>query len=272
MERARILAVIFLVALALPASAGQLLVRIQGWGDQTVGFAQPPEPSAVFRREYNAAYTRSLLDGEQRFSYSHQPILIRAGETAHNAYLHQFDAYMLHEGLNWQMEFTAGVHGSSNIFKYSRYHREALVGSFSAMHVSNLPIIDYFGVSGDHRFGNFRIYPRVTRELPLADGHLLIDFPTGLLLRHNQPSWQFGIERYGEKWGALDAERELKSAVYVQEWRIGGWHRIRFFNDILIEAGAGISFDGRMTYVDLEAGQQTRKLGSTKFFSLGVIW
>ena len=240
-------------------------VEVQQW--QATQFENSRQ--AIKRRQSTISYHWSQEQTEIGLSYSYQPVLIRNDNPAHNGHFNQFDlSFRLHHGLT-RVEFTSGIHGSSNMFQNFEFHKEALVSKFSVIHpVSNDAA--HIGINGDYRFGHFRVYPRISISKILSKGsELTIDLPVALLWKKHH--WQIGIRRYGEKWAALDSERKNESAFYLNEWRLSGrWQRPVSRDKVTFELGAGVSFSSRVRYLDLFRGWQEKDLESALFILLGM--
>jgi len=129
----------------------------------------------------------------------------------------------------WHLQGRLGLHGTSNIFKYREPHREVVVGKVVLWRqLENAPV-QAIGIGGDHRFGHFRWLPRLwgtvnRRTLPSSGS------APGTLLARTRRRWQFRAERLGDKWGALDAERDFRSAIYLEEWQLVLSRRFPVFN------------------------------------------
>lgn len=224
------------------------------------------------RRAYEVGYRYRDSERLRDYQYIHQPLLIRTGEPGHNGYFHQFDARRGYALGDLWLEGQVGVHGSSNLFKYQRFHREAYVATFR---VDWAPGIEPFslGLNGDYRFGGFTVYPRVrlTGELAGA-GELVLDLPVGLHWRDASGRWRVGFERYGEKWGTLDSERQVKTATYLQEWRFEAGWQMPVQGRLSAQVHIGASIDSRFRQYDLAQGWQTLRLGDTTYLGFGFNW
>ncbi len=226
-------------------------------------------PAKVKRRHVAIAYQWTQENLNSRLSYEFQPVLIRTGDPAFNGYFHQLDLIFEYRHGPTKFELTTGVHGSSNMFKYFDFHSDSLVVTFSIMHL----VRDggtQLGINGDHRFGNFHLYPRVSFSKQLsAEGQLIVDFPIALLWRTNH--WEIGISRFGEKWAAMDSERDVESAFYLNEWRVGAKRQMPVFNDkAVFDLGIGISADITVRYLDLGRGWLEMDLAPAVFVTAGL--
>ncbi|WP_111641433.1 hypothetical protein [Marinimicrobium alkaliphilum] len=224
------------------------------------------------RRAYKLGYQYRNNEHLRDYQYIHQPLLIRTGDPGHNGYFHQFDARHGYALDNLWIEAQLGVHGSSNIFKYQRFHRQALVTTFHA-HWTPDAGPSAVGINGDYRFGGFKVYPhlRLERELPGAT-ELVLELPIGVHWRAANQRWQLGFERYGEKWGALDSERELKTATYLREWRLQALWRAPLQGRLSAQVHMGVSFDSRFRQYDLAEGWQTLNLDDASYLGFGFNW
>lgn len=230
--------------------------RFQQWQDSE--FSTSPvedDDSTIDRREFFLAASERWQEFGLEASYAHRPFLIRSGEPAHNGYFHQFDVALDTRFNNATLEAALGLHGTSNMFKEFDFHREAFVVSFGVRQGFPEYYVEGIGLQGDYRFGPFTLYPRLRIEYPLsAQLELIVDAPVELILRSTS-GWRIGIERFGEKWATLDAEREIKSALYLSEWRAGAWITMPpVLTSIDFELSAGVSFDSEVRYLDLVEG------------------
>lgn len=256
------LMLLWILATPCRASAWPLMLEFSHWPDSAI-----IEPSDdMERRALALSYRR---DQATIFRYAHEPLLVRIGDPAHNGYLHQWGVETRRTAERWRLQLEAGLHGSSNMFKYQRLHREALVGRFDWHWDGSAQSLGWLGISGDYRFGGFRLYPSMDRRLALPGAtELHLRLPQALIWQAGDERWQLGLRRYGQKWGALDASRQVKSAVYLQEWQLEGrwqaWQTGRF----MLELGAGISFDSRLSHTDLQAGRQTLRLEDAAYLTL----
>ncbi|MEX1034265.1 MAG: hypothetical protein WDZ30_12950 [Cellvibrionaceae bacterium] len=224
----------------------------------------------VPRNEYFVGYTWQYDENMVAASYAHHPVLIRRGEPGHNGYFHQLDIrYQAKYGAT-RLSVSAGIHGSSNMFKHGDFHGEALVGGFAATHSLDEDL--GIGLNGDYRFGHFQVYPTVRWTLPISvAGVVVANLPVAVHWHGAGEHWRVGVERYGEKWAALDRERKTDSAFYLNEWRFSArWTSPAFKNSMAIELGAGISFDTEVHHLDLATGWVVDELDSAAFVLLGL--
>ncbi len=243
-------------------------VRRAQWQNSTLDGTREP----VTRSALQILYDRQTHWGHYHLNYEHQPLRVRQGAPAHNGYLHQVGGRWQLESERWSLALAGGLHASSNLFRHGRFHREALVTRFGATHTTSWN--GRIGLAGDYRFGGFRVYPRLIHEMQGPKGTLTLDLPRGVYFDSPEAHWQLRLERYGNKWGALDGDREVKSAVYLQEWRFTNRYRQPMGGTVFLDLELGISFDTRIRYLDLEAGEQNRRLDSAQFIavSLGMDW
>lgn len=232
------------------------------------GADQSSDESAVTRGNYYLA--RQWYSGEDKLmiSYAHQPLLIRLGDPAHNGYLHQLDLETSYNFSKTRIVVGAGIHGSSNMFKYGDFHSEAGVFKFAVLH--RFETWDgEAGINGDHQFGNFRIYPRIRFSRQTRHGgEIAFDLPKSVVWQRGP--WQLAIKGYGEKWAALDKEREIQSALYLQEWRVSSRLQLWRRPNLSAYAEFGMSFNTRLEYLDLSSGWQDRRLDESVFIALGL--
>lgn len=260
-----------LLLLLLPAMvfANPWSLEIRQWHPTRFENSEQKDLAAIKRGQFSISYRWSREQGVARLSYVHQPVLIRNGDPAHNGYFHQLDLSLRIGRGPTRVEFTTGIHASSNMFKQVDFHREALVTKFNVMHTLSNDTTR-IGINGDYRFGHFRLYPRLSISKTLSkDSELTIDLPVALLWRkHN---WQIGIKRHGEKWAALDSESKSESAFYLNEWRFGARWQVPVPKDkVTFELGAGVSFDSGTRYLDLVRGWQEEDLRAAVFVALAM--
>lgn len=254
------------------ASADDVLWEFEArrWQDGETGVVNGSGDEAQITRGefYLARHWQSAEDNLLTISYAHQPLLIRMGEPAHNGYLHQLDLKGSYNFSGTRFSVGAGIHGSSNMFKYGDFHRDAGVFTFAVLH--RFETWDgEAGINGDHRFGNFKVYPRI--RLLRQDGHggeIIFDLPQSVIWR--RAPWRLTIERYGEKWGALDKVRDIQSAIYLQEWRVSSRLQLWRRSGVSAYAEFGMSFNTRLEYLDLSSGWRDGQLDDSVFMTLGL--
>lgn len=263
---------LFLLIWPRLAEASEFIIRYHQWEQSELSDIPNDENNELTRNEWYLAARWGEPEMRSTLSYAHQPLRIRSGEPAHNGYFHQFDFAQKLRFANTLLDAKAGVHGSSNMFKHGDLDQEAVVLTFSALQKLPKLGIDGLGINGDYRFGTFLLYPRLTVTFPiLLQTELLLDLPVALLLRDTKGRWQFGLERYGEKWATLDADREVNSKFYLNEWRVAAyWRFVGLLQFATPEIGAGISFDTEVRYLDLAEGTRTESLDPSFFVSVGA--
>ena len=195
---------------------------------------------------------------------------MRTGSPAHNGYFHQLDVRAERTLFDTSLVVTVGIHGSSNMFKHGDFHGDAAVATFAALHLR--PERDTgIGLFGDYRFGRFHLYPRLKFTLDAGQSsELELDLPVAVRWRGAQDRWHAGIERYGEKWGALDASRNVESAFYLSEWRLGVTRRWQSGGGPDWALTAGVSFDTGVRYRDLVAGARDTDLDPAVYLMLEI--
>lgn len=248
-----------------PEGDSQWLVRYGRWQDVVPAHASAP----VTRGLLDVGFRHRNGRGGYALVYRHQPIRLRFGEPGHNGYLHRLGGDWYWRGDSWEVELGGGLQASSNLFRHGRFHREALVLRGGVTYPA--PVVDRIGLGGDHRFGGFRLYPRLLHrfEWP-GTGVLTLDLPRALTFDSERLPWQLRLERQGDKWGALDASRQVKSAVYLQEWQLTSRHRQRLDPRIFLDIELGVSFDTRIRYLDLQRGWREEALPSAGFIVVGL--
>ncbi|MDX1588513.1 MAG: hypothetical protein R3296_06210 [Oleiphilaceae bacterium] len=209
-------------------------------------------------------------DRNTRLLYRYEPIRLRAGEPAHNGHLHQFRAGIDGTWRDLQFSGVAGIHGSSNRFVYQRFHQDMLVVEGVVFHRLPEQWLPDLGVAADHRFGPFRIYPRLRWQGEWMDWDWRFDLPVEASL--TEESWQLELARVGHRWSVLDRDRRLDSKVYRYEWQLSADYRLRDPRQAGpgVTLGVGSSFATRLRYRDLAQGQKTRQLSSAVFVRLRI--
>lgn len=240
------------------------------WQDGEVGGVNVSGDEAQIARDefYLARHWHSAEDNLLTISYAHQPILFRVGEPAHNGYLHQLDLEVGYDFSGTRFSVGAGIHGSSNMFKHGDFHREAGVFNFAILHRFDMWNGEA-GFNGDHRFGNFKVYPRIRFLRQTGNGgEITFDLPESVIWRRGP--WRLATERYGEKWGALDKERDIQSAIYLREWRVSSRLHIWRQSGMSAYAELGMGFNTRLEYLDLSSGWRDKRLDDSVFVALGL--
>ncbi|WP_418140556.1 hypothetical protein NUW46_15290 [Marinobacter sp. MA] len=233
-----------------------------------------PAANEVTRSQRGLGWQRQNSASTFGIDYDYQPLRIRTGEPAHNGHLHR-----LTFGGDWQhrlyrLEATAGVAGTSNMFKYQDFHNDLLNGRIALFRALNETSALSLGVGGDHRFGSFRWLPRARWQQINDSGHWLFDLPVLIQWQSTGHLWEFRVERNGDRWATLDKTREVENALYLREWRTeieyraydgrGAWPAVTL--------GVGASVDTRVRYKDLNTGTEDLKLGDALLASLRLDW
>jgi hypothetical protein len=255
------------------AAATEWQLKLTRWHNAELDEA-PVGEAAVHRRENFAALRWPLHERQiLSFQYSYQPVLIRTGEPATNGHMHLVNAGYAYDDGAMRAEVRTGLHVSSNMFKHNDYHGDAWVTTFAVARGLRHRWLDDVGIAGDYRFDGFRIYPTLSRQFDRdGDVGLLVRLPVELALQPGSERWRLRIYRYGEKWGTLDRDRETEARFYLSEWRLeGGWQLPIGGDGLGIGIDAGLSFDTRARYRDLElAGTVTRRLAPSPYAAVHV--
>ena len=242
-------------------------VRATYWSEGELDAPAAAGDTAVMRRELFMGYDRKFDAISIAASYAHQPILIRAGEPANNGYFHLLDAaFGLARG-PLSAVVKVGVHGSSNMFKYAEFSDDSLVASFSGSY----QFAERFGVglNGDHRFGHFSLYPMLSWSGAFGENRVDVELPVALRWRRHD--FKLAMERYGEKWAALDAAESIHSAFYLQEWRIAAsWQWPGVWGRVTPALGAGVSLNTQVEYYDLAVGWVEFGLDDSAFLFIDI--
>lgn len=226
-----------------------------------------PSATEVTRSQRALGWRREGATGDAGVDYDYQILGIDTGEAAHNGHLHR-----LMVGGQWQhrlyrVEARAGVAGTSNMFKYQRFHGDVVTGRAALFRAVSEGSSLSLGFGGDHRFGSFRWLPRVRWEHAGENGHWLADLPVLLRWRSPGQRWDLRLERDGDRWATLDQTRDVEGALYLREWRTELTYRINADGGSwpAVVLGIGMSVDTRVRYQDLEAGTLDLSLGNAFF-------
>ena len=253
---------ILLLPLSQPAWAGQWLLQHDRW--QAGSDLQS-------QRETRLQYDWQAADSAGHLRFAYQPLhLSESGpfpEAAHNGHLYEYGLRYEHHWSMLSLGVAAGAHISSNMFIHADLREEALVGSLDL----RLGATDDEwrpGMAADHRFGRFLLYP--TLQWQSADRSLLIELPNRMLWRSGEGDWSMSIERYGQKWGVLDRDRQQASKVYLNEWRLELRRHWPLSSESAVEAGLGMSVDRQLRY-QATSGRVSRVRPDDRLF-LSLAW
>ena len=73
--------------------------------------------------------------------------------------------------------------------------------------------------------------------------------------------------------GALDAERDFRSAIYLEEWQLVLSRRFPVFNrGWFLKLGLGMSLDTRVRYRETDRQEVRRNLGNAGFGLVQLRW
>jgi len=265
-----LLAVMMLLSAPLPGAEFSLQWQQWAAADTDAGDGDSDVP----REYYGISYRHQMGPYQQHWLYSYEPIRLRAGEPASNSHLHRFRGETGARWGDWHLDLGVGVHGSSNRFKYQRFHEDMLVGEVAVIYGVSAPYLPAPGIAGDYRFGPFRWYPRLRWDGSVHDWQWRLDLPVAITLSSPEKRWQFAFERIGDKWSVLDQDREIRSKVYRHEWQLLARHRVWQHREQgpWLELGAGGSFSTRLEYLDLESGRRNESLGNAVFGQVRLGW
>lgn len=273
MNRLVLTALALLLAASPLAAAEDWSIDVLAWEDGGFAGAAPQRQETVSRQALQLGYRwEHAQPAGYALRYRHQTLRIRQGSPAHNGYLHQLDWRHSAQWQQFQSELTLGVHGTSNMFKHSEFHRDALVAS-GAIGFLFGDGASSVALAGDYRFGSFSVYPQWRTAFALGQATVKLNLPTAIELQAADGDWQLGIKRHGEKWGTLDSTRQVTDKLYLQEWRLGGRYRLSLrAADLALVVGAGMSLHTRVQYLDLDAGVASERLEDRLYLSLGLRW
>ena len=269
-----VLTVLGLLLAASPlAAAKDWSVDVLAWEDGGFAGASRQPRENVSRQALQLGYRWESSDTPgYALRYQHQTLRVRHGNPAGNGYLHQIDWRQHAQWQQFRAELTLGVHATSNIFKYTDFHRDVIVATGVIGHVFGNGDTSV-GLAGDYRFGPFTLYPQWRTAIALGQTTVWLNLPVEIKLQTADGDWQLGLERYGEKWGTLDSDREITDKLYLQEWRLGGRYRLSLMeDDLALIVGAGISLQTRVHYLDLDAGARRERMEDRLYVSLSLRW
>ncbi len=230
-------------------------------------------PTSVSRIAHEAGWARQTEHTTLTVDYDYQPLRIRSGSPAHNGHLHRLAAGVDHDTDRFRIQGQLGLQGTSNIFKYQDFPDETLnarLAVFRSVMGQGSPMI---GAGGDHRFGSFRWIPRLYWRGHSELGSLKLDLPVLAQWHSPDRQWRLRMERVGDRWAALDRERERESRIYLREWRLEGQYRIAVQSPLPDPALVlGLSLDTRVEYLDEELGTRDLRLGDAIFAGLRLNW
>ena len=233
-----------------------------------------PSATEVTRVQRQLGWRREGAASSLAIDYDYQPLRIRTGEPAHNGHLHRltFEGQWQHQV--YRVEASAGVAGTSNMFKHQNLHRDVVNGRVAIFRALAERSPVSLGIGGDHRFGSFHWLPRLRWAHANDTGHWLMDLPVMLRWQSSGAHWELRLERKGDRWATLDQSREVESALYLREWRTELSYRIYSGTKRrpTVVLGLGASVDTRVRYRDLEAGSLDQRLGDALFGSLRLGW
>lgn len=218
------------------------------------------------RKAYHLGYQKVFASRSLRIDYHHEPILIRVGAPSHNGYLHRLDTGLAGSLGPIDLSLTAGVHGSSNMFKHLEFHGSALVFAFRGRYA--LADDQAITLRGDHRFGGFHVYPGYYKSIEFPGG-AEIELELPVKLQFTRDNVQMKLERYGQKWATLDASRTVRAGLYADEWRVTVTRQFTS-SQVNWRVGMGISVDTRFEYKDLTAGKVAARPGSKGYLTLNA--
>lgn len=169
-----------------------------------------------------------------------------------NGHLHTFFLPLHRESQSdrkgFRLSIAPALSASSNVMKdLGEYNSDAfqLISALVwSRRLSDRAIVRY-GVCGDHRFGNYAIYPSVSVDLqPDADWTIILGFPTSQLTYQVSTSLisSLRIAPDGNEWYVMDKSLERQSTFVYKAWLIEwtvGWLAHEHF---MVEASVGRHF------------------------------
>lgn len=252
----------------VPAFGSTFSIELGHWLASELAHTADPALSGVNRDVLTLAYQRGEEKLVRELTYAYEEVSLHAGAPATNGHLHRIGVRSGVDIKRLALEVEAGLHGSSNRFKHREFDREAVVLQF-AMHYRSTSAIG-IGVYGDYRFGGFHVYPGLLATFAFeGSGEVELDLPRSARWYSRERRWTVGIERYGQKWSALDRAQETASKYYLDEWRLSAGFNGKY-QPISWGASIGVSFDTDIQYFDLIEGSDVVALESGVFVELYV--
>lgn len=225
------------------------------------------EPPPGTTREEHRIFDVFLkpASGLWSFGFGHRYAILNFDDVTPqtNAHLHTayFPMHRIREGdhTSFRASVAPALSASSNIIGHPQeYRSETLQFLFAvAWHRQFAGWTLRYGICGDHRFGEYRVYPSIgTVWQPHPDWTLDVGFPDTLLTyRFNRRlSSDIGISPAGNDWHVADRSMSEESRLvyegYVIDWQLQ-WDAMPALS---ISAGLGATMDSRyeLTLMDGE--------------------
>lgn len=234
---------------------------------------QPPSDLHE-HRETRLHYDRQGQSSGGHLLFSYQPLRVSGHadieQPAHNGHLYEYGVGVRRQWQTVALELDTGAHISSNMFIHRQFHSDALVTTFRLW--AGQGAADWRpGLAGDYRFGRFLLYPRLQTGFAVGSGEVMLDLPVSLIWRSGNGQFSAGMERYGQKWGVLDSERELESRLYHSEWRLqAGWHLPAGWRNSQLDLALGVSVGRQMRFTSTSNRVQRYRPGNSVYASIAV--
>jgi len=216
-------------------------------------------------------WQRGDTGGHALFSYQPLRLSERAAVEmpAHNGHLYEYAVGVQRQWQAVALELNTGAHISSNMLMYGQFHSEALVTTFR-LWAGQEAAAWRPGLAGDYLFGRFLVYPRLQTSFAVETGEVTLDLPVSATWRSGDGQYSAGLERYGQKWGVLDSERELESRLYHSEWRLyADWHLPTGWRNSRFDLGLGVSASRKMRFTSISGQAQRHRPGNSIYARVG---
>lgn len=172
-----------------------------------------------------------------------------------NGHLHTFFLPLHRESQSDHKSFRLSIaptlSASSNIMKDPREYNADAFQLIAALvwsrKLSDRAIVRY-GVCGDHRFGNFEIYPSVSVDLhPDSDWIIRLGFPTSQLTYQVSTNLTSSLQIApdGNEWSVKDKSLERQSIVVYESWLLEWTVSWLAHEHFTVKAGVGKQFKNR---------------------------
>lgn len=172
-----------------------------------------------------------------------------------NGHLHTFFVPLHRQSQSdrkgFRLSIAPALSASSNVMgDFGEYNSDAfqlLAALVWSRQLSDRVILRY-GVCGDHRFGNYEIYPSVSVDLqPNADWTIKLGFPTSQLAYQVSTSFasSLRITPDGNEWHVKDKSLEMQSQAVYEAWLLE-WAVIwQVHKHLMVTAAVGRQFENK---------------------------
>lgn len=222
--------------------------------------------------------------GDWSFGFGHRTTVLNVDglNLQTNGYLHTFflPVHRLSEsdGRSFRFSIAPALSGSSNVTKspgeYSTDALQLLAALIWERQLRDRWALSY-GVCGDHRFGDYQIYPAFSANwTPHSNWGLEIGFPRSQLTFKATKSLTAAlrIEPNGNEWyvkdKSLQKDSKLLYEAYILEWEI----RWRAYEHFMVSASVGREFDRHYELTLLDDSVVRLPGGATTRIGVALAW